>query len=43
MTEGDGVFSQHPFAPDTPREFLPPWIGDDTAFICFTYFILEAR
>jgi hypothetical protein len=37
------VFSQPPFSPDTPRQLLPPRIGDDTAFNCFIYFVLEAR
>ncbi|MFM6850586.1 MAG: class I SAM-dependent methyltransferase, partial [Terrabacter sp.] len=27
--------SEPPFSPDTPRELLPPGLGDRTAFICF--------
>ncbi len=37
------VISEPPFSPDTPRELLPPGIGDQTAFICFIFFVLEAR
>ena len=36
------VISEPPFAPDTPRELLPPDLGDATAFICFIFFVLEA-
>lgn len=36
------VISEPPFAPDTPREVLPPGIGDRTAFLCFLFFVLEA-
>lgn len=35
--------SEPPFSPDTPRELLPPDIGDRTAFICFIFFVLEAH
>lgn len=34
--------SEPPFSPDTPRELLPPDLGDRTAFICFIFFVLEA-
>lgn len=37
------MFSEPPFSPDAPRELLPPWIGDDTAFICFIYFVWVGR
>lgn len=37
------VISEPPFSPDTPRELLPPDIGDRTAFICFLFFVLEAH
>jgi len=36
------VISEPPYAPDTPRELLPPDIGDRTAFLCFLFFVLEA-
>lgn len=36
------VISEPPFSPDTPRELLPPDIGDRTAFICFLFFVLDA-
>jgi SAM-dependent methyltransferase len=32
-----------PFDPDTPAELLPAGIGDRTAFVCFLFFVLEAR
>ena len=35
--------SEPPFSPDTPRELLPPGLGDRTAFICFLFFVLEAH
>lgn len=37
------VISEPPFLPDTPRELLPPEIGDRTAFICFIFFVLDAH
>ena len=37
------VISEPPFSPDTPRELLPPDLGDRTAFICFLFFVLEAH
>jgi SAM-dependent methyltransferase len=37
------VISEPPFSPDTPRELLPPDIGDRTAFICFLFFVLHAH
>lgn len=37
------VISEPPFSPDTPPELLPPGIGDRKAFICFIFFVLEAR
>ena len=36
------VISEPPVAPDTPRELLPPHIGNRTAFLCFLFFVLEA-
>jgi ubiquinone/menaquinone biosynthesis C-methylase UbiE len=37
------VISEPPFSPDTPRDLLPPDLGDRTAFICFLFFVLEAH
>lgn len=37
------VISEPPFSPDTPRELLPPDLGDRTSFLCFLFFVLEAR
>lgn len=37
------VISEPPFSPDTPRELLPPDLGDRTAFICFIFFVLQAE
>lgn len=37
------VISEPPPAPDTPRELLPPDLGDRTAFLCFIFFVLEAN
>ena len=36
------VISEPPFAPETPRDLLPPDLGDRTAFLCFLFFVLEA-
>lgn len=36
------VVSEPPYAADTPRELLPPELGDKTAFVCFLFFVLEA-
>lgn len=36
------VISEPPFSPGTPRELLPPHIGNRTAFLCFIFFVLEA-
>ena len=36
------VVSEPPFSPETPRELLPPDLGDRTAFLCFLFFVLEA-
>lgn len=36
------VVSEPPYAADTPRELLPPGLGDRTAFVCFLFFVLEA-
>lgn len=34
--------SEPPYSSDTPRELLPPDLGDDrTAFICFLFFVLD--
>lgn len=42
MTEGDGCSVSLPLTRHSTR--VPPaLIGDDTAFICFVYFVLEAR
>lgn len=40
---GISVISEPPFSPDTPRELLPPGIGDRTSFICFLFFVLRAH
>jgi ubiquinone/menaquinone biosynthesis C-methylase UbiE len=37
------VISEPPFSPDTPRELLPPQLANRTAFLCFLFFVLEAR
>lgn len=37
------VISEPPVSPDTPRELLPPELGDRTAFICFIFFVLDAH
>ena len=37
------VVSEPPYAADTPRDLLPPKLGDRTAFVCFLFFVLEAR
>lgn len=39
------VISEPPPAPDTPRELLPDFLEDRSsgAFLCFLFFILEAR
>jgi ubiquinone/menaquinone biosynthesis C-methylase UbiE len=36
------VVSEPPFAVDTPRDLVPPHIGDRTSFLCFLFFVLEA-
>ena len=36
------VISEPPFSPDTPRDLLPPELGDRTAFLCFLFLVLEA-
>jgi SAM-dependent methyltransferase len=36
------VVSEPPFLPETPRELLPPGLGDRTSFLCFLFFVLEA-
>jgi hypothetical protein len=35
------VISEPPFSPETPRELLPPGLGDRTAFLCVLFFVLE--
>lgn len=35
------VVSEPPYAPNTPRELLPPSLGDRSAFVCFLFFVLE--
>jgi ubiquinone/menaquinone biosynthesis C-methylase UbiE len=37
------VISEPPPSPDTPRELFPPHLGDRTVFLCFLFFVLEAR
>ena len=34
--------SEPPYATATPRELLPPDLGDRSAFVCFLFFVLEA-
>lgn len=36
------TISEPPFDPNTPRDLLPPDLGDRTAFLCFLFFVLEA-
>ncbi len=36
------VISEPPLSPETPRELLPPQLGDRTRFLCFIFFVLEA-
>lgn len=36
------VISEPPIAPETPRELIPPSLGDRTRFISFIFFVLEA-
>ncbi len=36
------VISEPPFDPDTPRDLLPPDLGERTAFLCFLFLVLEA-
>lgn len=37
------AISEPPISPDTPRELLPAQLGDRTAFLCFLFFVLQAR
>jgi SAM-dependent methyltransferase len=37
------VISEPPISPDTPRELLPPPLAGRTSFLCFLFFLLEAR
>jgi len=39
------VISEPPIAPDTPRELIPDFLEDrpEKAFLCFLFFVLEAR
>ena len=37
------VISEPPFSPDTPKELLPPQLGNRTAFLSFIFFVLEAN
>lgn len=37
------AISEPPASPDTPRELLPPHLGDRTVFLSFIFFVLEAR
>jgi SAM-dependent methyltransferase len=36
------VLSEPPTSPDTPRDLVPPHLGDRTAFLCYVFFVLEA-
>jgi SAM-dependent methyltransferase len=36
------AIDEPPFAPNTPRDLLPPTIGTRTAFLCFIFFTLES-
>jgi len=36
------TISEPPFSPETPRELLPPQLGDRSAFLCFIFFVLES-
>jgi SAM-dependent methyltransferase len=36
------IIGEPPFSPTTPRDLLPPDIGDRRAFICFLFFVLVA-
>jgi hypothetical protein len=36
------VISEPPFVPDTPRDLLPPDLGERTSFLCFLFLVLEA-
>ncbi|MCK0113668.1 hypothetical protein MWU75_16090 [Ornithinimicrobium sp. F0845] len=33
--------SEPPFDPNTPRELLPPTLGNRSAFLCFLFFVPE--
>jgi SAM-dependent methyltransferase len=37
------TISEPPFDPETPRELLPPGLGERTSFLCFLFFVLEAK
>jgi len=37
------VISEPPASPHTPRELFPPHLGNRTAFLCYIFFVLEAR
>ncbi len=37
------VISEPPFSPGTPKELLPPELGNRTAFLSFIFFVLEAN
>jgi ubiquinone/menaquinone biosynthesis C-methylase UbiE len=37
------TISEPPFSPETPRDLLPPEMGDRTAFLCFLFFVLGAQ
>jgi hypothetical protein len=36
------VIGDPPVSPDTPWELLLPHLGDQTAFLCYIFFVLEA-
>src|SRR4051794_29468362 len=37
------VIGEPPFSPDTPKDLVPPELGDRTAFLSFIFFVLEAN
>lgn len=40
---GISVVSEPAISSDTPRELLPPQLGDRTSFLCFLFFALKAQ
>lgn len=37
------VISEPPASPDTPRDLIPAHLADRRAFLCFIFFVLEAK